>query len=58
MEIEFTEGRKGYYDMIWGTMKGFKSYTINELETDDEKIIVDIIVKFIAGIEQLKKRVQ
>jgi hypothetical protein len=58
MEIELTEGRKGYYDMIWGTMKGFKSYTINELETDDEKIIVDIIVKFIAGIEQLKKRVQ
>jgi hypothetical protein len=54
MEIDLAEGRKGYYDMIWGTMKGFKSHTINELETGDDKIVVDAIVKFIVGIEQLK----
>jgi hypothetical protein len=55
MEIELSEGRKGYHDMIWGTMKRFKSYTINDLEPSEEKTIVDAIVKFIAGIEQLKK---
>ena len=39
--------------MVWGTMKSFKSYTLNDLEPSEEKIIVDVIVKFIAGIEQL-----
>ncbi len=35
-------------------MKGFKSYTINELDAGEGKVIVDAVVKFIAGIEQLK----
>lgn len=55
MEIELTEGRDGYYDMVWGTMKGFKSWSINDLKPGEEQVIVDAIVKFIAGIEQLKK---
>ncbi len=54
MQIELMEGSKGHYDTVWGTMKGLKSRYINELKSDEEKTIVDAIVKFISGIEQLK----
>jgi hypothetical protein len=58
MEIELVDGGRGHYDTIWGTIKGFKSRYINELRKDEEKTIIDAIVKFIAGIEQLKKSVR
>jgi hypothetical protein len=58
MEIELVEGGRGNYDTVWGTMKGFKSRYINELKKDEEKAIVEAIIKFIAGIEQLKKMVR
>ncbi|MCU7550401.1 hypothetical protein OCK74_14870 [Chitinophagaceae bacterium LB-8] len=57
MSIELQAGGKGYYDTIWGTINGLKSWSINDLHKDDEKTVVDAIVKFIAGIEQLKSLV-
>lgn len=58
MEIELQEGRKGHYDTIWGTIKGLKSHYINELENEDQLLVVDATIKFISGIEQLKKMVR
>lgn len=58
MEIDLIEGKNGYYDMIWGTMKGFKSWSINDLKPGEDQVVVDAIVKFIRGIEQLKKMVR
>jgi hypothetical protein len=57
MHIELVAGGRGLYDTIWGTMKDFKSWSINDLHKDEEKAIVDAIVKFIVGIEQLKSMV-
>lgn len=58
MEIELAKGRNGYNDMIWGTIKGFKSWSINDLKTGEDQTIVDAVIKFVAGIEQLKKMVR
>jgi hypothetical protein len=58
MEMDLMEGRQGHYDTIWGTIKGVKSYYINDLKAEDQELVVDAIVKFIAGIEQLKKMVR
>ena len=58
MEIELQQGRRGYYDTIWGTIKGLKSSYINELKKDDQDLVVDAAIKFISGIEQMKKMVR
>lgn len=58
MVIELQEGRRGYYDTVWGTIKGLKSYNINELKNEDQALVIDAIIKFITGIEQLKKMVR
>jgi phosphatidylserine/phosphatidylglycerophosphate/cardiolipin synthase-like enzyme len=57
MQLELIRGKQGYYDTIWGTVPGFKSRYINELKKDEEKVIVDSIVAFINGVEQLKRMV-
>lgn len=58
MEIEFLEGTNGHYDTIWGIIKGIRSRFINDLKRDEEKTIVDAIVKFIVEVEQLKQTVR
>lgn len=44
--------------LFWGTIKGFKSPNINELKKDEEKAIVEEIIKFIVGVKKLKKMVR
>ncbi len=47
MEIEVMQGRKGHYDTILGTMKGFKSRYINRLKEYEVGTIVDAIVNLL-----------
>jgi len=55
MEIEIVKGKQGCYVMVWGTMSGIKSWNVNDLHPGEALEIVDAIVKFISGIEQLKQ---
>ncbi len=57
MTLEFIAGTSRYYDCIWGTMEDFKSRSINDLINGEERIISEAIVKFISGVEQLKKMI-
>jgi hypothetical protein len=57
MQLEFVEGGRGYYDTVWGTIKGLKSQIINDLYPGEENEIVEAIIEFITGIEQIKQAV-
>lgn len=58
MEMELQEGSRGHYDTVWGTIKGLKSHSVNDLKKDDQALVVDAIIKFVCGIEQLKKMIR
>lgn len=58
MDIEIVKGKQGCYDMVWGSIKGIKSWSVNDLHSGEAQEIVDAIVKFIVGIEQLKQMVR
>lgn len=57
MEIEIVKGKQGCYDMVWGTISGIKSWSVNDLHPGEALEIIDAIVKFISGIEQFKRMV-
>lgn len=57
LSIELVRGKKGGYDAIWSTTKGYKSYSLNELRPDEAKGIVDSIINFITTIQELKSMV-
>ena len=58
MAIEPIAGGKGCYDTIWGTVKNYKSYSLQEIRKDEEQDIVEMIIKFVSAIEQLKTMVR
>lgn len=54
MEVELTSGGHGYYDQVWGTIKGIKSQNINELLQFERNMIIEGIVNFIAVVNEYK----
>ena len=56
IKFELTPHNKKYLDTIWGTLPNMNSRSINELKPVDEKLVVNAIVDFIVGIEQLKSK--
>jgi hypothetical protein len=54
MSMELIAGSRGYYDTIWGTVKNYKTYSLQDIRQDEEQDIVEIITKFVSAIEQLK----
>jgi len=57
MTFELIEGKRGYYDTIWGTITGYKTIIIHDLHQAEEAEIVNAIVGFVTGVEQLKQSV-
>lgn len=56
LAIELIEGRKGYYDTIWGTgNNNLKSFSIKQLKTSELESVLSAIIKFVVGVDDFKE---
>jgi hypothetical protein len=55
MTIELREGRNNNYDTICGKIGGFRSKSFPHFQPDEGSNLVEVVVGFISGIEQMKK---
>lgn len=57
LAVELTEGKKGYYDCIWGTQIEYKlaSQTLINLKPADRKVVISSIVPFVLEVERIKE---
>jgi hypothetical protein len=58
MKLDLLEGKNRSYDTICGTISNIKSKSISNLVSEEQPMIVDSIVQFIAGVNQLKQIVR
>ena len=56
LKIELSEGSKGHYDTILGTLgKSLKNDRITEVHNDDAEIVAKSIINFVLEVEAIKK---
>jgi hypothetical protein len=54
MKIELQEGRKGYYNLIWGTLQNVQSNSVYEIIQHEEDLIKSCVVEFVTTVEKSK----
>lgn len=54
MAFELIEGSRGSYDKIWGIVKGYKSFSLQDPLVEEQEDIVEVIAMFVSAIEQMK----